>query len=228
MATNSKSRSVAPKASTAKTLAVAEQEGKSPERQIAELVLCPIVGNTSTTMDFSKSSWGALDLAESVNVIREKVSKVQAGDLSDLEATLTAQAATLDAIFNEMARRAALNMGTHLNATETYMRMALKAQGQCRATLETLAEVKYPKAATFIRQQNVAYQQQVNNGDAATRNNATNTRSPAYGKSTNQSNELLGVEHGERLDSRTTSAASGDYSPVEAMAEINGRKDNGG
>ena len=71
-------------------------------------------------------------------------------------------------------------MGEHLNATETYMRLALKAQTQCRSTLETLAEVKYPKAATFVRQQNVAYQQQINNGDPANGNKNTSTRTPAH------------------------------------------------
>jgi hypothetical protein len=97
--------------------------------------------------------------------MRERVSKVQTGDLSEIEETLIAQTVTLNAIFNTMARRAALNMGAHLQATETYMRMALKAQAQSRATMETLAEIKYPKSDTFVKQQNNAYQQQVNNGD---------------------------------------------------------------
>ena len=79
------------------------------------------------------------------------------------ETTLTAQAATLDAIFNEMARRAALNMGEYLDATERYMRLALKAQGQCRATLETLAAIKNPPVI-FAKQANIAHgPQQVNN-----------------------------------------------------------------
>ena len=44
------------------------------------------------------------------------------------------------------------------------MRMALKAQSQCRATLETLATIKNPPAV-FARQANIAQgPQQVNNG----------------------------------------------------------------
>jgi hypothetical protein len=72
----------------------------------------------------------------------------------------------LDAIFNEMARRAALNMGQHLGPTETYMRLALKAQSQSRATLETLAEIKNPRPV-YINPQQVNHTngpQQVNNG----------------------------------------------------------------
>ena len=43
------------------------------------------------------------------------------------------------------------------------MRLALKAQGQCRATLETLATIKNPPVV-FARQANIAQgPQQVNN-----------------------------------------------------------------
>ena len=69
-----------------------------------------------------------------------------------------------DAIFNELARRAALNMAEYPNATEIYLRLALKAQSQCRATLETLAAIKNPPIV-YARQANVTTgPQQVNNG----------------------------------------------------------------
>jgi hypothetical protein len=55
-------------------------------------------------------------------------------------------------------------MGEYVNAAETYMRLALKAQSQCRTTLETLAGIKNPASVTFVRQANVAHgPQQVNN-----------------------------------------------------------------
>src|SRR3546814_3695576 len=47
------------------------------------------------------------------------------------------------------------------------MRLALKAQSQARTTIETLAEVKNPKAVAFVKQANIANNQQVNNGDSA-------------------------------------------------------------
>ena len=66
-----------------------------------------------------------------------------------------------------LARRAALNMGEYMYAAETYLRLALKAQGQCRATLETLAVIKNPQPIAFVRQANIAHgPQQVNNGPA--------------------------------------------------------------
>ena len=90
---------------------------------------------------------------------------VRAGDLAGAERMLAAQAPrTLDAIFNEMARRAALNMGQHIEAMDVYMRLALKAQSQARATLETLATIKNPPVV-IARQANVTTgPQQVNNG----------------------------------------------------------------
>ena len=168
----------APAPAKANVLTVTQEEGKTRERQKAELGLSSTVANAVTSSNFAQGSFGVVELSEAVGVMREKIARVKAGDLSDVEATLTAQAATLDTVFNELARRAALNMGEHLGATETYLRLAFKAQAQCRATLETLAEVKYPKAATFVRQQNVAYQQQVNNGD----DNATITRAGTGGR----------------------------------------------
>jgi hypothetical protein len=49
------------------------------------------------------------------------------------------------------------------------MRLALRAQGQCRATLETLAAIKNPPVV-FARQANInnGGQQQVNNAPAPT------------------------------------------------------------
>jgi hypothetical protein len=55
-----------------------------------------------------------------------------------------------------------LNLGEYINAAERYMRLALKAQAQCRATIETLAALKSPPVV-YARQANVAGQQQVNN-----------------------------------------------------------------
>ena len=86
------------------------------------------------------------------------------GDIGQGESMLITQAHTLDAIFNNLARRAARNFGEYLQAGETYMRLALKAQSQCRATLETLAAVKNPPIV-YARQANIAAgPQQVNNG----------------------------------------------------------------
>jgi len=82
---------------------------------------------------------------------------------------------------------------------ETYLRLALKAQGQCRATLETLAEIKNPQPTAFITQQNIGVNQQVNN----------DAMPLAHGKIKNQPNELLTENyHGTTLDNRAAGATS--------------------
>lgn len=61
---------------------------------------------------------------------------------------LTAQALSLDAIFTEFARRSLLNMGDYINASERYMRLALKAQAGSRATLAELVKLHQPREQT--------------------------------------------------------------------------------
>ncbi len=207
-------------------LAIKTNDAKSRERLMAEVSLSSEVINAKTAKSFSKGAFGEIDLTETVGVMRELTKQVNNGSLTELENTLTAQATTLNVIFNALAERAALNMGEHMGACETYLRMAFKAQAQCRATIETLAEVKYPKAATFVRQQNVAYQQQVNNGENRSGNLSSSTHTHAHGESTNQANELLEVQHGERLDTRTKIKAGSNDQNVETVAAFNGSKNN--
>src|SRR5262245_59178701 len=104
-------------------------------------------------------------------------------------------------VFTELTRRSMLNMGEYLDAADRYMRLALKAQSQSCATLETLATIKNPPTV-FARQANIAHgPQQVNNGVPLTR--AENHESPP--------NKLLEA-HGERPDDRAESEASrGDH-----------------
>ena len=100
------------------TLVTEGQDTKPRGRLLAELGLSAILSNTTTARMFVKATVGDLDLTESAGVMREKASAVRAGNLAGLEETLTAQAVALDAIFNEMARRAALNFDrTHPVAT---------------------------------------------------------------------------------------------------------------
>ncbi len=76
---------------------------------------------------------------------------------------LLTQAQTLDTVFHKLARLAGSNF-SNLEAADTFMRLALRAQSQCRATLETLAVIKNPTTVAFVRQANIANgPQQVNN-----------------------------------------------------------------
>jgi hypothetical protein len=112
-------------------------------------------------------------------------------------------------------------MGEYMNAAETYLRLALKAQGQCRATLETLAVIKNPQPVAFVRQANIAHgPQQVNNGPAQP---GEPSRARENG---NQQNKLLEEQNGERLELETAGAASEADSSLEAVGAINRPKDS--
>jgi hypothetical protein len=73
--------------------------------------------NADTARTFAKGFAGELYIGDAIGVLKAKAGQVQRGDLSEVEATLAAQAVTLDAIFNGLPTRAALNMGQHLGAT---------------------------------------------------------------------------------------------------------------
>ena len=177
---------------------IKKEKGKSPERQFAESSLSSPIINAVTAQTYSKSIVGEIDITEAVHVMREKVSNVNAGNLNELEATLTAQTVSLDTIFNELARRSALNMGSNMQVTESYMRLALKAQSQCARTIEVLAAMKNPPVV-FAKQANISHgHQQVNNG--------TQQTIPTHAEKTiNLQTELLEVNNGsEKMDSRAT------------------------
>ncbi len=58
---------------------------------------------------------------------------------------LTSQTIALDSIFNRLAVQAQASIGKHPKVVDTYLRLALKAQSQCRATAEALAVLKSPR-----------------------------------------------------------------------------------
>lgn len=203
-----------------------EVRAKTPEERgkaVARAVTSPSVTGSLAMQGFLQKAQTEVDLMALVDSTREQIKRAQEGDLSRAEAMLISQAHTLDVMFSELARRAALNMGEHLNAMEAYLRVALKAQSQCRATLETLAEMKNPQPTAFIRQQNIGVNQQVNNGAPAP-DSRNNTRAGAHGRAeeTNQQNELLTaeVQHGETLDKGRTGTAGKANSHVEAVGAI--------
>ena len=147
------------------TLLVPGIPGQSQERALTENALSPATKAACISRMFSKGLFGETDITETVAVIQQQADDIVGGDLSGLERMLTAQAITLDTMFAELARRAALNIGSHIDAAEMYLRLALKAQGQARATAEAIAEIKHPRAVAYVRQTNVSTApMQVNNG----------------------------------------------------------------
>jgi hypothetical protein len=175
-----------------------------------------------TARAFLNPSQPNLSITELVASVKAHGEKVNSNDLAAAEQMLVAQAIALNSIFAEMARRSALNMGDYLDATDRYMRLALKAQGQCRATLETLAAIKNPPVV-FARQANIAHgPQQVNNGLAPGGTQGTPAR--AHEQTGIKSNELLEIEDGKRLDAGAQGTAGLANPRLAAVVTVNGAK----
>lgn len=136
--TSAKSKAKAAATSPEKTLNLPLKEGKSEARQLAEVGLDPAAHSLTTVQLFNKASFGEPGITDLYCALADKVKAVGKGDLSEARALLASQAISLNSIFTEMARRAGLNMGDYLQATQTYLRLALKAQAQSRSTIEAL------------------------------------------------------------------------------------------
>jgi hypothetical protein len=61
---------------------------------------------------------------------------------------LSAQTLLLDAMFNELSRRAAINLGDYPFSAERHTRLAMKTEANSRATLEDLVRLHQPREQT--------------------------------------------------------------------------------
>jgi hypothetical protein len=209
------------KGDSAASLTVHQRPNEKPDRSIARAALRPTVQSAVTLAAFDRRGPALLkdrDLNELVEALREQTTLVSQGRLERGEGMLTAQAHTLDAIFNVLARRAAANMGEYLDAAETYLRLALRAQAQCRATWEAISAIQNPPIAGYVGQANIASgPQQVNN--------AINAAHSA-GAQENRTEQSKLLERKERdqneqwLDRGTARAAAPGDSAVEAVGEV--------
>lgn len=130
-----------PKAATKATkdqLSIEAEPDKSDARNRADIALSASANGMAATRLFARGSFGELGTTELFEAHIDRCKAAKAGDLGNQKAMLAAQADALNSIFTEMARRAAANMGEYIGATETYLRLGLKAQAQCRATIEAL------------------------------------------------------------------------------------------
>ncbi len=180
---------------------------------VARTMTHPAVQAASVIRAFGGDSH---DVNALVKELVAQVGAVKGGDLSRSEAMLSAQAHALDEIFASLARRAHANMGAgYLDASDRYMRLALKAQSQCRATLETLTEMKNPRPVAFVAQANVANgPMQVNNGGA------TLPDASRAGNSENRPNELSGKSHEPLSDGRTSQAEARIETPIGTLGKL--------
>jgi hypothetical protein len=184
--------------------------GQTLDQRVSEIVAEGTVANVMAAASYSTQTLPELDLTETLRAVDVVAARVQAGDLGGLEAMLTAQVITLNTIFCDIARKASCMQV--VDQIDRFTRLAFKAQGQCRATVETLAMIRNPPV--FARQANIAHgPQQINNG--------THQRPLVRAEIDNPCQNKLLEAHGERLDESSPSSAGSSDSPVATLAEVN-------
>jgi hypothetical protein len=147
-----------------------------------------------------------------VKTLSLQVDDVTNGSMKRPEVMLLMQAHTLDELFNNLARKA--HRQEYMPNHDAFMRMALKAQNQCRMTLETLSNIKNPPVI-FAKQANISNNQQINNSVPAPSQAEENK---------NRQNKILEHTHGERLDTRTKGEAIPVNSHLETLGKEHGAK----
>ena len=197
---------------TAKSLKVPIAPGEKESDLLAKVILRPEVHAAHVISAIETG----VDLNALCVEITNQVEAVTKGDMKSVEGMLVSQAYTLNEVFNNLARRAYLNFGQYLDSGERFMRLAMKAQSQCRSTIETLAEMKNPRPVAFVKQANIAHgHQQVNNGSSRGENEiqqnklsevdnelSPNTGTPALESRTNPPLETLGKIDRPKVRSR--------------------------
>jgi hypothetical protein len=168
--------------------------GDSLAEKGAAIAADPSIKAAMTTHLFT-TNIGQIDALALVDRVKELTDEASAGDMSYFESMLASQAITLDAIFHRLASQANQNIGQYAGATDTYLRLGLKAQAQSRSAIESLAAIKAPRQ--YISQTNVANTMQVNN-----------------------SLEGLEARYDKRMDSRAQAASGRTDSTMAALEAI--------
>lgn len=147
-----KSKSPAKPSNEDRPLVVQSKPNESEAATMSRVVTAPFLRHGIVASGVAEKMMGKLPgeprFDNYAHAIRDKAEQTGKGELAIASEMLTAQALTLNSIFTEMARRSVLNMGDYLDASERYMRLALKAQANARATLEALAKLHQPREQT--------------------------------------------------------------------------------
>ena len=136
---------------------------------------------------------------------------IGSGDLSNLKHMLLTQATALQAMFVDLALRA--KRQDRFDGIQIMTTLALKCAAQSRQAVTALAELHQPRSVMFAKQANVSSgPQQINNGVVA-------QASPARAEEIqSRPNELLEMQHGNELDTRTAGTAGGADPHLETVA----------
>ena len=182
-------------------------------RNYARAITSPEVAAYRVTMSCEQPDLTAqIDVPGMLRMFKDQGEAFSRGDMQHAEAMLSSQATALQTLFARLTERA---MGqTHLPNLEALMRLALRAQSQSRATLETLTTIKNPPIV-YARQANVTTgPQQINNGAPA----SSRTRQTEA-----EQNKLsAGDTHGLLSDPRASGATSKSDTMLATLGTLDG------
>lgn len=198
--------------STLEIFSVSEEEAPAA---LAQTLTGPYLASALVGCGVGKKLLGSdPDLTAMRAALKVAGDRINAGDLSKVEAMLYSQATALNLLFAEMNRRAlnALYDGASFEPGKGYMGISLKAQNQCRMTLETLGNIKNPPAV-FARQANIA------NGPQQINNNAA-PHAPAR-ENQNPPSKLLEQSIEQQLDTGTQGQTVSGNPGVATMDPVN-------
>jgi hypothetical protein len=140
------------------------------------------------------------------------------------EEMLQTQAIVLDLVFNQLLAQA-INQ-SDLQVLDSMLRLAFKAQTQCRSTLEAISDIRHPRITNNIAQLNNATgHQQVNNGTSARTRKTSRSKVDIKNPPNKLSEDLVS----DILQNTGTSAGSErEDQPVAAVEESHRPKNSGG
>jgi hypothetical protein len=146
---------------------VAEKpESDEDRRFIAKYALHPIQHAARAIARMTLQDDSRLD--DLCNELGDLVQIIKGADVGRSVTMLAAQAHTLEATFYHLLEKA-ISPYCATSEIELYLKPALKAQAQCRATMETLVSLSNPRSVAIL-QANIGANIQINNSNSATQN----------------------------------------------------------
>jgi len=150
-----------------------------------------------------------IDAPGMLAILEQQAAAVNRGDMRQAEAMLMNQATALQSMFTYLTERGLAQ--SHMPNLESFVRLALRAQNQCRATLETLSAIKNPPVIYAKQVNQTTGPQQINNGIAPD----TQARSIE-----NEQSQLSGDNHELLPNTRASGDASRVNPALETLGEI--------
>ena len=202
-----------------------EETDKAMALNYAKLIISPEMASFRVITNREREDLLAqLDTPALLDALREQTQAVHHGDMKAAEAMLMNQATALQSLFVKLTETGL--QASLLRQQETALRLALKAQSQCRATLETLANIKNPPVV-YAKQANVTTGPQQINNSVQSAISGDNAGAP---QEKIRKNKLKELGHGQEqwLDAGTPRTAGRKDQAAKAMAPLHGPQKRGG